>query len=207
MLLQPPFELLTLPAFGQVCTKRGNSGFECGATEKPGIIVSRPVPIRTVYAPAQAVGKVPKGERIARVKLHLKTRLPTVRGERTLGDDKAHNVADIEVAHAAQGSAVFHCGTEPRGTGAMPSPDAASSVIRNEPRGTYDKEERATASSSLQAASLLTEFDHGPGTNAQREVTKTLTVCCPGLIGVCSATAIFPRAATSNIGRGGTVGP
>jgi hypothetical protein len=28
----------------------------------------------------------------------------------------------------AQGSAVFHCGTEPRGTGAMPIPDAASCV-------------------------------------------------------------------------------
>jgi hypothetical protein len=107
-LLQPPFKLLTLPALGQIRTKRRKSGFECGAAKKPGIVVSRPVTIRTVYAPAEAVGKVPERERVARVKLHLEIGLPTVRGKGTLGNDKPHNVADVEIAHAGK---VVACST------------------------------------------------------------------------------------------------
>jgi hypothetical protein len=50
------------------------------------------------------------------VEFHLKVRLLSVGGERTLSDDKAHNVPNIEFAHGVQYIVMFQSGTEARGT-------------------------------------------------------------------------------------------
>lgn len=100
--------MLAPPALGQMSTKYRNSGFECWATEQPGVIVSCSVAIRSVDATTEPIGKVPKWKRVTRVKLHLEVGLSPIRGERALGHHKPHNVADIELAH---GRKVARCST------------------------------------------------------------------------------------------------
>ena len=100
MLFQPSLELFPPPALGQVGSKHRNGGLECRPTEKPGVIMTRLMAIRTIDASSEAVGKVAERKWVASMDLHLKARLSAVSGKRPLADNETHNVANLELAHA-----------------------------------------------------------------------------------------------------------
>jgi hypothetical protein len=181
MLLEPSFELLSLPTLRQIVVKERECGFQFWPAEQPGEVVAGLVSIGTVHATAELIRELPKREGISRVELHLEVGLLSVGGERPFADDEAHNVPNVEFAH---GVIIVACSAlEQRHVAREPKVKAMSHVAHINRRARdyagssvskrYRTHER---SSNVLCQKSLTGL-YRPGRNRQRAVTNTLIVC------------------------------
>jgi hypothetical protein len=108
VLLHPVLELLSFPTLGQMIAEERKSGLKLRTTEQPSEIVSALVPIGPVHLPSESIRELTQRKWISCVEFHLKVRLLSIGGERTLSDDEAHNVPNIEFAH---GRSITICST------------------------------------------------------------------------------------------------
>jgi hypothetical protein len=81
VLLEPAFELLSLPALWKMVAKERERSPQFRPAQKPGEIVPALMSVWPIDAPAQVIGELPKRDRVAGVKFHLEARLLAVRGE------------------------------------------------------------------------------------------------------------------------------